>query len=147
MDNKKGSFLISFMLTASLLVFGTGMCADAAEQEKKWSFTFNDCTVSEALAQIAKATNREILVEGASDTRVDRMFKDQGLEEIIRELLRNEDYALEIYAGEKEPGPIKIQLRGAKAEKRTTSSPPAPKERAGVQSPPMPPGLPPGPGR
>lgn len=147
MDNKKRSFLISFMLTASLLVFGTGMCADAAEQERKWSFTFSNCTVSEALSQIAKATKREILVEGEAKTKVDRTYKDQGLEEIIRELLRNEDYALEIYAGEKEPGPIKIQLRDAKTEKRATSSPPAPKEKAGIQSPPMPPGIPPGPGR
>ncbi len=66
------AFLFLVLLFVSFFLAGIDVFADSLEKEKLWSFSFNNCTVPEALGQIAKDTKKEICLEGETDNKVGR---------------------------------------------------------------------------
>ena len=112
MKNATKAFLFCVLFLISLFFTWTGASAESREQERRWSFAFDDCTVSEALSQIAKVTKREIRLEGETDNKVGRSYENEGLEEIIRDILRNENYILAMFPGDGDIGSVKIWLLG-----------------------------------
>lgn len=122
----------------------------AKVETQKWSFDFNNCTVSDALSKIAKATGKNIDVDGGSTRRLSRTYKGQTVEEIIKDIIQNEDHIMSIFTARGGKDSIKIWLPGSGNSPRRASAsltrPPAAPVRLGLDSPPMPPG-PPMPGR
>ena len=137
--------LLAFLFLGSAYVF-----ADSGEKGKVWSFDFNNCTVSDALSRIRKATGKKIDVDGGSTRRLSRIYKSQTVGEIIKDILQNEDHIISIFTDRGGKDSIKIWLPGSGNSPRRLSAnlprPPAAPVRSGLDSPPMPPG-PPMPGR
>ena len=134
---KKNKPLIVFLACAVFFFSGIAFGKDNAQGEKLWSFSFDGCAVSDALLQIQKTTNLKIVLIGESTVTADRTYKNQTLENIIRDILRNENCIMAMYPAENGPGMIKIWISGAVED---TSSFPVPRPREGIKAPPMPPG-------
>jgi hypothetical protein len=142
--------LLFIFLLAFLYLGNTNVSADSGEKGKAWSFDFNNCTVSDALSRIAKATGKKIDVDGGSTRRLSRIYKSQTVGEIIKDILQNEDHIISIFIAKDGKDSIKIWLPGSGNSPRRLSAnlsrPPAAQVGSGLGSPPMPPG-PPMPGR
>ena len=110
MKNITSASLFCVLFLISLFFTGAGVYAESREQERKWSFVFDNCTVSEALIQIAMTTKTEICLEGESNNKVGRSYENRGLEEIIMDVLRNENYILAMFPGDDGIGTVKIWL-------------------------------------
>jgi hypothetical protein len=142
--------LLLILLLAFLFLGSTNVFADSGEKEKVWSFDFNNCTVSDALSRIAKATGKKIDVDGGSTRRLSRIYKSQTVGEIIKDILQKENHIISIFTARGGKDSIKIWLPGSGNSPRRSSAsltrPRAAPARLGLGSPPMPPG-PPMPGR
>jgi len=112
MKNITRASLFSVLFLISFFFIGTGISTESREQARRWSFDFGNCPVSEALSQIAKATKREICLEGETDNKVGRSYENQGLEKIIGDVLRNENYILAMSPGNDGISSVKIWLLG-----------------------------------
>lgn len=106
------AFLFLVLLFVSLFLAGIDVFADSWEKEKLWSFSFNNCTVPEALGQIAKDTKKEICLKGETDNKVGLSYENQSLKEIIKDILRNENYILAMFPGNEGIGTVKVWLLG-----------------------------------
>ena len=127
------------LITGSFLSGIVLIDAGAKESEKRWSFTFGGCPVADAFGQIEKTTKYKITLIGKTYSAADRTYKNQTVEKIVQDILRNDNYALTTSPNENSPGTIVIRLTGSAED---SSSPPVPEARPGMKSPPMPPGVP-----
>ena len=127
-------FVICFFLSGIVLVE-----AEAKENEKRWSFAFGGCPVTEAFGQIEKTTGHKITLIGETASTAERNYKNQTVEEIVKDILRNDNYIMNTSPARNGPRTIVIRFTGSAED---SSSPPVPKARPGIISPPMPPGVP-----
>lgn len=138
--------LVLIFILAFLFLGGTNVFADLGEKGKVWSFDFKNCTISDALSKIEKATGKKIDIDGGSTRRLNRIYKSQTVGEIIKDILQNEDHIISIFTDRGGNDSIKIWLPGSGNSPRRLSvnlpRPPAAPMRSGPGSPPMPPGPP-----
>ncbi len=148
--NSKNSFYIIWFYTISLvfslLLTGLNSYAESHQTEQKWSFSFDNCTLVEALKQIEQATHSEIILKGEANITLNRVFTNQSISEIIRNIFRDHNFVMATLPGNNGNTVIKIQLtgKGKPSASAAASShiPPPPPKIQNLQSPPSPPGIP-----
>jgi len=64
-------------------------------KQKKWTFDFNNFTVSEALNQISRETGIQIYIsKGFNEKLIHKSYHEASIEEIISDILRKKNYAI-----------------------------------------------------
>ena len=59
-------------------------------------FIFGGCPVADAFGQIEKTTKYKITLMGETYSAADRTYKNQTVEKIVQDILRNDNYVLRI---------------------------------------------------
>ena len=102
---KKLNYILSFIIWLLFLFFicFTNSISHAANVEnRRWSFAFTNCPISEALRQITKVTGIDIVINRDRGKDVlSKAYKDQTIEQILRDFFRKENYAIIWYCGSK----------------------------------------------
>lgn len=96
MKRPKIYLLFTVWLTVLLFASLVDNAVFAVQQEDEtWSFDFKNCSFSDALDQISKATGIEILTNGQTDkTPFSKSFKDQAINQILEGLFRRKNHAI-----------------------------------------------------
>ena len=95
----KRSKINIYLVVLSLFLFS--YCLDCAmlygyvTDDKRWSFDFKNCNISEALSQITKVSGIKIIVNGPINKRIaDKSYKNMTLDRILSDLLRGQNCAI-----------------------------------------------------
>jgi hypothetical protein len=94
MKISKEIFYVSFFLIFLPLLFMSTNVSASNIENQKWSFEFNDCTVSDALRQISSVMNIEILASRGGYEELNRSYQDQTVDYILRDIFRKESCAM-----------------------------------------------------
>ena len=71
------------------------VCHGADVQERRWSFTFKDCSVSDAIEQVSRASGIEITTNVALNRKIaQKSFNNKKLSQVLRNLLRGSNYVM-----------------------------------------------------
>jgi len=76
--------------------YGDGTLQAAKVEDKRWSFDFKNCTVSDALRQMSQVTGIGIFMMNQKGDKqlLSKSYKDQTIDRILRDILRQENYAM-----------------------------------------------------
>lgn len=78
-----------------LLCLSASASYSADVEEKLWSFKFKECSVSEALVQISRASGIKITTNVPVNTKVPKKsFKNKKIGQVLKNLLRGKSYAM-----------------------------------------------------
>jgi hypothetical protein len=91
--SKEKIYLSFFLIFLSLLSMPINVSASNIENQT-WSFDFEDCTVSDALRQMARVMNIEILASRGGYEELNRSYQDQTVDYILRDIFRKESCAM-----------------------------------------------------
>jgi hypothetical protein len=83
------SYIALFQMIALVPVLYAGKI-----DEKRWSIDFDGVTVSEALELLSKKTAVKIHTTKILDSRVRKSYQNKTIDQIIKDLLRNNSYSL-----------------------------------------------------
>jgi hypothetical protein len=93
---KRFEIIICFLFISIFLFWieHTTLYASVIE-DKRLSFDFTDCDISEALSQITKVSGIKIIVNGTINKKIaDKSYKNMRLDHILSDLLRGQNCAI-----------------------------------------------------
>jgi len=74
---------------------GNGILYASTQEAEKSSFDFKNCSISEALGQIMKATGIEIVVQGDTGNRgLSKSYEDYPIEQILKDIFDGESFVM-----------------------------------------------------
>jgi hypothetical protein len=86
--------IVCFMFF-SFIPFGDGELHAAKVENHKWSFNFKNCTISDALRQMSQVTGIALFMNQNRDKQLySKSYKSQTIDQILRDLFRQENYAM-----------------------------------------------------
>jgi len=89
------SFYVSFFLIFLPLLFMSTNVSSSNIEHQRWSFDFEDCTVSDALRQMARVTTIEIVTNKNGGKELSRKsYRDQTIDQILKDIFRKESCAM-----------------------------------------------------
>jgi hypothetical protein len=93
--NSRALFIVSYLLVWLVLCFSAKPIGADVDERALWSLQLKNVTISEALKQVAHKTGIKIYTPDRLGTQViTRSYKNQTIEYILRDLLRDTNYAL-----------------------------------------------------
>jgi hypothetical protein len=83
-----------FALVFVLLVSTHGITLAETKEEARWSINFGDISISEALDQLSKVTGIKIFTKTPLSHRIShKRYRNQSIEQILKDLLKNVNFA------------------------------------------------------
>lgn len=102
---KKLNYILSciiWLLFLYFISFSNSVSHAANVENQRWSFKFKNCPISEALRQITKVTGIDIVINRDRGKEVlSKSYRDQTIDQILRDFFRKENYAIIWYCGSK----------------------------------------------
>ena len=88
------SWAAVFALVFSLVVSTSGMALAGTEEDARWSIDFGGISLSEALDQLTQATGIKIFTTAPlAHTISPKRYMNQSIEQILKDMLKNLNYA------------------------------------------------------
>ena len=84
--------VLSILLLSKLLLSPSVLHAEKID-DLKWSVNFNSITISEALDQLSRLTRIKINTSKPIEDRIQKSYQNQTIDKIIRDMLKNLNYA------------------------------------------------------
>ena len=112
--SRSKKYLGGISLLFFCLIFSIEYGYSASQSDdKKWSFDFHNCSISDALQEISKKSRIDISINRAMNkTLVNKSYAHCAIKEIIRDLFSNENYAIGFYPNQYAPEFIQILIVG-----------------------------------
>jgi len=90
------------ILLLGLVLFQCSVVLAETEEDARWSIDFNTVSFSEALNQLTQITGIKIFTKTSLDHKISpKLYRNQSIDHILKDLLRNVNYAAVWYYGEK----------------------------------------------
>ena len=84
-----------FICTGYIMLYTSFAEENYTIEIPKWSFEFNDCSVSEALSKISKSTGVNVLINKDIGNMIHRKYyKDKSIDHIVTDILSREECAI-----------------------------------------------------
>lgn len=87
------SLLIFHALLFSVMLFSPSVLHAEKKENPTWSINFNNIAISAALDQLTRFTRVKIDVNKPIEDRITKSYRDQTIDEILRDMLKNLNYA------------------------------------------------------
>lgn len=104
-----GIFAGAFILCTLCFLEKNPVLADNRVNDR-YSIHFKDASISDALKQLAATTRIQITMERALEARITKSYKDQRIDEIIRDMFKNMSYVSVWTYGEQGVNSIDIRI-------------------------------------
>ncbi len=97
-----GSCVAVWILLLDSVIFQCGAVHAESKENARWSIDFGAVSISEALNQLTEITGIKIFTETPLDHKISpKLYRNQSIDQILRDILRNVNYAVVWYYGEK----------------------------------------------
>jgi len=120
LTSRCGIFAGALILCTVLVLENNPVLADNSLNDR-YSIHFKDASIADALKQLSSTTRIRITMERVLDARITKSYKDQRIDEIIRDMFKNMSYVSVWTYGEQ--GVNSIDIRIFDEDKSPESSP------------------------
>ena len=98
-----------FVLAAMFVCYGFALADNMAD--RKWSFEFRDCSLSEAVQEISSATKMNIKVNNISESQISyKRYSNESIENILTDLIESSSKAFLWYYRQNELVTVDVNL-------------------------------------
>lgn len=108
--------LISHALFFSVMLFNPSVLHAEKKENPTWSINFNNIAISEALDQLSRFTRVKIKANKPIEDRITKSYRNKTIDYILRDMLKNLNYASAWSHGEEGVNAINIWVYEKSAE-------------------------------
>jgi hypothetical protein len=99
---KIGSCVAVWILLLGLVFFQCGVVHAESKENARWSIDLGTVSISEALNQLSQTTGIKIFTKTPLDHKISpKLYRNQSIDQILKDILRNVNYAAVWYYSEK----------------------------------------------